>query len=111
MIRLGLTRQQAEWLQQHLLDYSLQVDSSNDDPLLDNALADNIHSTALLSQLAQAYEHAIFTQPCPVCKELFNQLRRGRTGQYCSFACKQKAYRQRRIDAMRRTPSRFLSDS
>ena len=63
MIRLDLTLQQADWLKQHLLD---------------PALATAAQRASLLSQLAQAYEHATAILTCPVCNASFNRLRRGR---------------------------------
>ena len=80
MIRLNLSIQQADWLQQLLLDARLDTD-----PLV----------STLRTQLDQAYACATTTQTCPVCNHTFTQLRRGRSGHYCSAACKQKAYRQR----------------
>ena len=80
MIRLDLSIQQADWLQQLLLDHR-----RDSDPL----------ANSLRTQLDQAYAQATTTQTCPVCNQTFTQLRRGRSGLYCSAACKQKAYRQR----------------
>jgi len=47
--------------------------------------------------MAAAYATATSTQTCPVCRQPFTQLTRGRLGHYCSPACRQKAYRQRRL--------------
>ena len=80
MIRLNLTRQQTQWLQQLLANQTLDTD---------------VQAATLRTQLALAYNQATATRTCPVCKEPFTQLRCGRTGHYCSPACKQKAYRQR----------------
>ena len=91
MIRLDLTIQQADCLQQLLLDNAVDYDAQ---------------CTTLLSKLAQAYDQATATQTCPVCHSTFTQLRRGRTGHYCSSACKQRAYRQRRNAWQRYIPPR-----
>ena len=95
MIRLDLTTQQADWLQQQLLDHALDTDGQRN---------------TLLEQLTQAYEQATTTQTCPVCQAPFTQLRCGRIGHYCSAACKQKAYRQR-VNAWRRQlPAHVFTD-
>ena len=95
MIRLELTIQQANWLQQQLLDHAHDADDQ---------------STTLLAQLADAYARATATQTCPVCQHDFTQLRRGRTGHYCSAACKQKAYRQRVNGWRRQIPAHVFRD-
>lgn len=95
MIRLALTIPQAQWLQQLLRNYALHSDTQ---------------ATTLLAQLDQAYDQATTTQMCPVCQAPFTQLQRGRSGHYCSPACKQKAYRQRRNAWRRHTPTRPLPD-
>ena len=91
MIRLHLTLQQIHWLHQFLRDH---------------APASETQATTLLAQLDQAYDQATTTRTCPVCQAPFTQVRRGRTGHYCSPACKQKAYRQRRNAWRRYTPPR-----
>ena len=95
MIRLELTIPQADWLQQHLLDHAQAAD---DQP------------TILLAQLVQAYERATASQTCPVCQRTFTQMRCGRTGIYCSSACKQKAYRERVNGWRRQLPAHVFSD-
>ena len=95
MIRLDLTIPQADWLHQFLLDQAPDGHSL---------------ATSLLTQLDQAYDQATTTQTCPVCHATFTQLQRGRSGLYCSPACKQKAYRQRRNAWRRYTPTRPLPD-
>ena len=45
--------------------------------------------------LQQALLDATQVQPCPICNVPFSQDKVGRTGCYCSSACKQKAYRLR----------------
>ncbi len=57
--------------------------------------------TALLSKLDAAQREATLQRTCPVCGITFTQLRSGRIAEYCSAACKQKAYRQRREQARR----------
>ena len=48
------------------------------------------------TKLVEAEANATYEAHCPVCQSWFTQDKVGRTGQYCSAACKQKAYRQRR---------------
>ena len=86
MIRLELTLSEAEQLQQWLSTVGTA-------PTLH---MDHAQSQAILERLTAAYDSARLEQPCPVCQRPFTQEKRGRTGQYCSSACKQKAYRQRR---------------
>lgn len=95
MIRLDLTIQQSQWLQQLLLDQALDQDAQR---------------TKLLAQLAAAFEQATAKKTCPVCNQPFTQLRSGRTGHYCSPACKQKAYRQRRNAWRRQSPPSSFFD-
>ena len=63
-------------------------------------------SSELLGQLRHkvlaARQSALQAQACPVCGHTFDQFKVGRTGRYCSNACRQKAYRQRRLDSLRR---------
>jgi hypothetical protein len=82
MIRLELTLKEAQRLHQCVSDALL---TQGDATLL-------AISTKLTAAEAQA------TQPtlCPVCHQWFSQDKTGRSGQYCSAACKQRAYRQRR---------------
>jgi hypothetical protein len=58
--------------------------------------------TALLDKLDEAQREATLQRTCPVCKNTFTQLKSGRIAEYCSAACKQKAYRQRCDQALRR---------
>lgn len=97
MIQLNLTLQEACFLRTSLSD------------LPQDAISDDIQH--ILHKLDLAQQSATSTQQCPVCRRSFTQFTNGRTGHYCSNACKQKAYRQRRLDAIRRIPPRFLSDS
>lgn len=55
----------------------------------------------LLDKLAAAHQQAIRQRVCPICNQAFTQLKVGRIANYCSLACKQKAYRQRRKQARR----------
>ena len=59
-------------------------------------------ATMLLAKLDDLRQEAILQRTCPVCGITFTQLKSGRIAQYCSVACKQKAYRQRRDQARRR---------
>jgi len=61
--------------------------------------------TPLLTKLDDAHRQATVQRRCPVCQSPFTQLTPGRSARYCSNACKQKAYRQRRDQARRKTPS------
>ena len=80
MIQLKLTRQEATSLRGHLVN------------LGPGSLDDDIFN--ILHKLDLAQQHATRTLCCPVCQTAFTQLTTGRTGQYCSAACKQKAYRR-----------------
>jgi hypothetical protein len=52
----------------------------------------------LLPKLAEALVNATKRRQCPICQQWFTQEQRGRTGRYCGAACKQKAYRRRRLE-------------
>jgi len=65
-------------------------------------------SAALLAKLDAAQQEATTERICPVCGNAFTQLKSGRTAQYCSNACKQKAYRQRQDRALRSYPNAYL---
>lgn len=82
MIRLELTLPQLQRLR-----------NSVSDLLLTQADAE---LAAVWSKLVDAEAMATHQTQCPVCQQWFFQDQTGRTGQYCSAACKQKAYRQRR---------------
>ena len=57
---------------------------------------DDADDAQFLSELLQqALIDATQVQQCPICNVSFAQDKVGRTGCYCSNACKQKAYRQR----------------
>lgn len=60
-------------------------------------LASNELAQELYQNLLAAHATATSTQTCPVCRQTFTQLKNGRLGHYCSPACRQKAYRQRRL--------------
>jgi len=55
----------------------------------------------LLGKVVEAESRSTRRSRCPVCQQPFTREAVGRTGVYCSAACKQKAYRQRR-DTWRR---------
>jgi hypothetical protein len=54
-----------------------------------------------LGRLAAAGQQETLQQLCPVCQQQFTQHQSGRLASYCSNACKQKAYRQRRLERKR----------
>ena len=83
MIRLELTLQESEFLQRWLT-----APSCPDSQQVDQR-------RQLLDKVTVARQLALQEQTCPVCERPFTQLTQGRTGCYCSSACKQKAYRQR----------------
>lgn len=83
MITLRLTLSELNQLRQLLAD---QVDAEHD---------------LLLAKLDDARSQATLQRTCPVCQKTFTQLKAGRNAQYCSAACKQKAYRQRCDQARR----------
>ncbi len=58
-------------------------------PLADGNLS------GLLSKLNDAQQQACLLRTYPICQLTFTQLKAGRIANYCSAACKQKAYRQR----------------
>ena len=61
----------------------------------------------ILHKLDAAHTAATRLHHCPVCQRSFTQTTQGRTGLYCSPACKQKAYRQRQRESRRQYgPSR-----
>lgn len=70
--------------------------------LADQANADH---NLLLAKLDDAQHQATMQRTCPVCETIFTQLKAGRSAQYCSAACKQKAYRQRCDQARRHHPT------
>ena len=84
MIRLEFTLAETHLLQQWLLD---TLPAQRED------------LRAVLTKLATAVEQATRQLHCPVCRHAFTQEKAGRTGRYCSIACKQKAYRQRQLAA------------
>lgn len=90
MVRLELTRTETELLQ-HWLTASLADRSAQPTQV------EGLH--ALLSKLTLATVQATRQLQCPVCRHAFTQEKTGRTGRYCSVACKQKAYRQRQLAA------------
>lgn len=95
MIRLLLTVQQGDQLHA-LLSHLVQKGTETEQQ-------DAQHLVDLLTAAQQA---ATLLQQCPICKRTFTQSTEGRTGVYCSPACKQKAYRQRKHTWLQRRPSR-----
>ena len=89
MIRLELTLEESECLHQWLAD--------PDHPAYQHPLHQQ-----LLYKVAAARQQALHEQTCPICHQSFTQLKGGRSGIYCSTACKQKAYRQRLFESKRR---------
>ena len=75
---------------------------------LRSLLADqrDVDQNLLLAKLDDVLHQATVQRVCPVCEQSFTQLKFGRTANYCSAACKQKAYRNRHDEAMRRVLSR-----
>lgn len=94
MVRLELTLAEARQLQHWL--------TQGHPPLQESACLDRVSTI-----LAEALAEAIQRHQCPVCQQWFTRVLSGRTGRYCSAACKQKAYRQRRLDSRKQFgPSR-----
>ena len=90
MVRLELTLAETDLLQHWLTD-------SLSDRSAQPAQRDGLQ--AILSQLTLAADQATRQLRCPVCQHVFTQEKAGRTGRYCSVACKQKAYRERQLAA------------
>jgi len=86
MIRLTLTVAEAELIEQRLETCDL---------------ATNPVAQSCLDKMVCAQEQATKQGTCSVCQETLTQLKSGRSAQYCSTACKQKAYRIRRNEAKR----------
>lgn len=85
-MRLDLTLQETERLRYCLTEALAFHAGDADEQVLKN----------LLEKVVEAESLSIRQLRCPVCQQLFTQESVGRTGAYCSAACKQKAYRQRR---------------
>ena len=85
-MRLDLTLQETERLRRCLTEALASHEGDADEQALKN----------LLEKVVEAESRSIRHSPCPVCQQLFIREAVGRTGVYCSAACKQKAYRQRR---------------
>ena len=90
MVRLELTLAEAQHLHHWLMD---TLDRSSAQPGAITCLQ------TVGAKLAAAVNDATQRQQCPVCQHWFTQENKGRNGRYCGAACKQKAYRQRRLDA------------
>ncbi len=86
MMRLELTLQEAESLHNTLTRALAHNGTDADEQVLKK----------LLEKVVEGMTHSTRHARCPVCQQLFTQDVAGRTGIYCSTACKQKAYRQRR---------------
>ena len=86
MIRLDITLQESDFLLHWLADPSHPGSRP---------------AAQLLEKVTAARQLALQEHTCPVCKQYFTQSQNGRTGRYCSNACKQKAYRQRAFDRFR----------
>lgn len=84
MIQLTLTLAEAHQLQHWLTDAQLSVPES---------------VRRLSIKLTEALDNATHPRHCPVCQQPFAQELSKPTGRYCSAACKQKAYRRRRLDS------------
>ncbi|NJN81802.1 MAG: hypothetical protein HC802_05615 [Caldilineaceae bacterium] len=83
MVRLELTLAEARQLQHWLT----------------NTHPSGLESVSRLpTKLAAALDDATQRHLCPVCQQGFTQEHSGRTGRYCSAACKQKAYRRRQLE-------------
>ena len=90
-MRLELTIREAAHLRHCLADaLTLHEDGDHDEDLKN-----------LFNKVVEAEARSTRQATCPVCRQLFTQETVGRTGRYCSAACKQKAYRQRRDKWMR----------
>ena len=85
-MQLDLTLYETERLRRCLAEALASHAGGADEQLLKN----------LLEKVVEAESRSIRQRRCPVCRQFFTQAAVGRTGTYCSAACKQKAYRQRR---------------
>ena len=85
-MQMELTLQEAECLRHCLTEALAFHERGADDQVLKN----------LLEKVVAVEAHSTRQSRCPICQQLFTQEAAGRTGVYCSAACKQKAYRQRR---------------
>lgn len=97
-MRLDLTLREAETLRYCLTQALALHERDVDDQVLKN----------LLEKVDAAEVRSTRSVRCPVCQQSFSQETAGRTGVYCSPACKQKAYRQRR-NAWRRQLGPYAS--
>ncbi len=87
MIRFELTRAETDLLVQWLSQTPARQEEETPDRLV------------LLTKLTAIQQMATSQAHCPICRQPFVQHKDGRTGKYCSAACKQKAYRLRRNNA------------
>ena len=97
-MRLDLTLQETERLRRCLTEALAFHEGDADEQVLKN----------LLEKVVEAESRSTRQSHCPVCQQPFTREAVGRTGVYCSTACKQKAYRQRR-DAWRRQVGTYAS--
>jgi hypothetical protein len=81
-LSLAETQQLQQWLMDALQGQTVSPERQQTFPLL-------------LTKLRMATDSATCPTECPVCHTWFTQEKTGRTGRYCSTACKQRAYRQR----------------
>ncbi len=96
-MRLELTLQETAHLRHYLAEALARHERGGEDEELKN----------LFNKIVAAEARATLQTTCPVCQQLFTQETVGRTGHYCSPACKQKAYRQRRDQWRRVQRPRF----
>ena len=85
-MRLELTIQEVTQLQHCLADALARHEEGAEDDDLKN----------LYNKIVAAETRSTRQRSCSVCQQKFTQETVGRMGRYCSAACKQKAYRQRR---------------
>jgi hypothetical protein len=96
-MRLELTLQETAQLRRCLTDALARHERDGEDEGLKN----------LFNKIVAVEARSTRQVTCPVCQQLFTQETVGRTGRYCSPACKQKAYRQRRDQWRRVQRPRF----
>ena len=97
-MRLDLTLQESACLRRCLTEAHAFHEGDADEQLLKKLLEKVVEAESLSTRQSR----------CPVCQQSFSQETAGRTGVYCSPACKQKAYRQRR-NAWRRQVGPYAS--
>ena len=85
-MRLDVSLQEMECLRRCLTEALAAHAGGTDEQMLQN----------LLEKVAEVEARSTSQSSCPVCQETFTRETVGRTGVYCSAACKQRAYRLRR---------------